>query len=155
DEACKLLHWQTEAVHRAEATELWKWMGQPVHARVPETAQQDFIATVRPNIHFPAEALDWAQRLFGDDLQVSEEAQTVIATAPTGFFENALSAYEKHGAEYKELVDEIKQLSGVKGKALFMPLRAALTGLTHGPELARMLALIPPERVRQRLNNPT
>jgi len=154
DEA-QLLHWQTEAVHRAEAAELWEWMGPPVHERVAESVQQEFITTVRPNIHFPSEAQQWAQRLFGELPQISEEAQAVITAAPTGFFENALAAYEKHGAEYKGLVAEIKQLSGVKGKALFMPLRAALTGLTHGPELARIVALIPPEQVRQRLNNPT
>ncbi|MEE4380139.1 MAG: glutamate--tRNA ligase [Candidatus Competibacteraceae bacterium] len=152
DEA-QLLHWQTEAVHRAEAAELWEWMGQSVHERVPETARQDFITTVRPNIHFPAEAQEWAQRLFGNDLHVSEDAQAVIVAAPNGFFENALAAYEKHGSAYKDLVDEIKKMSGVKGKALFMPLRAALTGLTHGPELARMLALIPADSVRQRFGN--
>jgi glutamyl-tRNA synthetase len=32
-----------------------------------------------------------------------------------------------------------------------MPLRAALTGETHGPELARVLDLMAPERVRRRL----
>jgi glutamyl-tRNA synthetase len=32
-----------------------------------------------------------------------------------------------------------------------MPLRAALTGMTHGPELAPLLQLIPAEEVRTRL----
>ncbi|MCC8988106.1 MAG: hypothetical protein LM523_10425, partial [Candidatus Contendobacter sp.] len=34
---------------------------------------------------------------------------------------------------------------------LLMPLRAALTGELHGPELARILALMPADRAKQRL----
>ena len=39
----------------------------------------------------------------------------------------------------------------MKGKALYMPLRAALTGQTTGPEMARLWALLGTERVRRRL----
>jgi glutamyl-tRNA synthetase len=45
----------------------------------------------------------------------------------------------------------IRAATGLKGRALFMPLRLALTGLDHGPELAALLPLIGPERVRERL----
>ena len=41
--------------------------------------------------------------------------------------------------------------TGRKGKQLFMPLRQALTGMEHGPELADLLVLIGPEKARQRL----
>jgi len=43
--------------------------------------------------------------------------------------------------EYQALVERLKG-SGAKGKKLFMPVRVALTGLTHGPELARMIPLL-------------
>ena len=46
----------------------------------------------------------------------------------------------------------MQQASGHRGKALFMPLRAALTGLTHGPELAALLPLIGEERALARLH---
>ncbi|MGB5064463.1 MAG: glutamate--tRNA ligase, partial [Candidatus Competibacter sp.] len=49
------------------------------------------------------------------------------------------------------LVEDLKRRTGAKGKNLFMPLRAALTGETHGPELARVLALLPPDIARRRL----
>jgi len=45
----------------------------------------------------------------------------------------------------------IKDETGRKGKALFMPLRLALTGLEHGPELRALLPLIGRERVHRRL----
>jgi glutamyl-tRNA synthetase len=46
---------------------------------------------------------------------------------------------------------EVKARSGRKGKELFLPLRLALTGLEHGPELAKLLPLIGREQVIERL----
>jgi glutamyl-tRNA synthetase len=45
----------------------------------------------------------------------------------------------------------LRGATGRNGKALFMPLRAALTGRLHGPELAPLLAAMPAQRVRERL----
>jgi len=47
----------------------------------------------------------------------------------------------KNPEEYQALVERLKA-TGAKGKKLFMPVRVALTGLTHGPELARMIPLL-------------
>ena len=46
----------------------------------------------------------------------------------------------------------MKAATGRKGKPLFMPLRLALTGLDHGPELADLLPLMGRERVLARLS---
>ncbi|MBP0578439.1 glutamate--tRNA ligase [Labrys sp. LIt4] len=46
----------------------------------------------------------------------------------------------------------VKDATGAKGKALFMPLRQALTGLDHGPELKALLPLIGRERALARLS---
>jgi nondiscriminating glutamyl-tRNA synthetase len=45
-------------------------------------------------------------------------------------------------ASYKAFVERVKTATGTKGKALFMPLRLALTGVDHGPELVRMIPLL-------------
>ncbi len=55
------------------------------------------------------------------------------------------------GTTWKTWTDALKLQSGRKGKALFMPLRLALTGLGHGPELAQLLPLIGREKVFERL----
>ena len=47
--------------------------------------------------------------------------------------------------------ERVKLATGRKGKALFMPLRLALTGLDHGPELKALLPLIGPEQAKARL----
>jgi len=49
-------------------------------------------------------------------------------------------------------LSEIKKVSDRKGKGLFMPLRKALTGMEHGPELDKMLPLIGREKTLARLS---
>ena len=51
-----------------------------------------------------------------------------------------------------EWTKAIKEKTGRKGRELFMPLRQAITGMDHGPELPELLLLIGPEKVKERLN---
>ena len=48
---------------------------------------------------------------------------------------------------------KVKEATGRKGKELFMPLRLALTGLEHGPELKFLLPLIGEAKARERLGS--
>ena len=59
------------------------------------------------------------------------------------------------GKTWTQWTDTLKRLSGRKGKALFMPLRLALTGKEHGPEMKRFFPLMCRETVRQRLQGKT
>ena len=43
---------------------------------------------------------------------------------------------------YHAMVERLKAATGLKGKVLFMPLRLAITGLDHGPELVRSIPLL-------------
>ena len=52
-------------------------------------------------------------------------------------------------------VGELKSSQGRKGKSLFMPLRRALTGRDHGPEMGPILALLGSEKSRARLRGET
>jgi len=52
---------------------------------------------------------------------------------------------------WKVWTDAIKNETGVKGRALFMPLRLALTGQDHGPELAPLLPLLGRDMIKRRL----
>ena len=49
------------------------------------------------------------------------------------------------------LTAALKDATGRKGKALFLPLRRALTGRDHGPDMAALLPLIGRERALERL----
>ena len=53
--------------------------------------------------------------------------------------------------EQTSLVSQLEKKTGRKGKSLYAPLRAAVTGKTRGPELARTLPLLGKERIIKRL----
>jgi glutamyl-tRNA synthetase len=55
------------------------------------------------------------------------------------------------GATWSAWSSAVKQATGAKGKDLFSPLRLALTGREHGPELKHLLPLIGRERAAARL----
>ncbi|OGI41030.1 MAG: glutamate--tRNA ligase [Candidatus Muproteobacteria bacterium RBG_16_62_13] len=150
DEA-QLKHWQHQAVRQATADELWKWMGAEVQALVPEPQRNEFIETVRGNLTFPADALRWARVAYDSALVPGHEARAVIDSAGPGFYDVARRALETHGTDFRAISQELKKQLGVSGKALFQPLRAALTGELDGPEMARLLPLIGAGRAKKRL----
>ena len=150
DEA-QLLHWQREALTQGSVDQLWDWMGGEVHARVPVDLHRAFVEALRHNVALPEEAVRWARILYGDPLELGVEAAAAVRRAGGRFFEQVLAALPSAGHDYPALVRALKQSTGVAGKALFQPLRAALTGEIHGPELERLYALMPAERIRQRL----
>lgn len=56
---------------------------------------------------------------------------------------------------WQAFTNAVKEKTGAKGKALFMPLRQALTGMDHGPEMAALFPLIGETRARKRLMGET
>jgi glutamyl-tRNA synthetase len=52
---------------------------------------------------------------------------------------------------WNDFVNAVKSATGAKGKALFHPLRVALTGRETGPEMAAIFPLIGAARARARL----
>jgi glutamyl-tRNA synthetase len=64
----------------------------------------------------------------------------------------AAEAIDWAGDPWHALTGALKDRTGRKGKTLFLPLRQALTGLDHGPDMAALLPLIGRERALERLN---
>lgn len=62
-----------------------------------------------------------------------------------------LPSGEWNEGTWNEWTSKIKEKTGKKGKALFMPIRKALTAREHGPELKYMLPLIGKDEVKRRL----
>lgn len=77
----------------------------------------------------------------------AESSQTVYRTAV-----EILDTLETLSADdFKAMMKQIQQATGVKGKNLWMPVRIALTGQVHGPELPRIVEIFGKEKVRERL----
>ncbi len=110
---------------------------------------EPFWMTVRGNLERFNDAADWWQIITGDlpdKPELSEEDQAFVKEAFT-----LLPAEPWDKQTWKVWTDAVKAATGRKGKTLFMPLRIALTGQAHGPELADLLVLIGPERTKNRL----
>lgn len=150
-DADQLHYWQQQAVAHLDEEALWAWMGEAVHERVPAESRAAFIEAIRPNVTFPADAVMWARNLFGDEAAPDEAARGAISEAGSDFFAAAIAALESNGTDFKALANAVKSETGAKGKGLFMPLRAALTGRTGGPEMGQVLPLMGIERARRRL----
>ncbi len=85
-----------------------------------------------------------------------EEANTVLSgeMVPTVLaeFANQLRALEEWTPEaIKASIKATQKATGQKGKNLFMPIRVATTGQTHGPELPNTIQLLGKDRVLARL----
>jgi len=152
-DAVQLLHWQKLAVARMDDAAAWAWMADSVSGAVPPGKARAFAALIRHNVLFPEEARAWAHRLFGGRMDPDDDARAVIEATGREFFETALDALEATGPDYRNWTDRIKQLSGAKGKKLFLPLRVALTGRRAGPELDGVLSLIGQTEAAKRLES--
>jgi glutamyl-tRNA synthetase len=53
-------------------------------------------------------------------------------------------------ADFRAFCQSLAAATDKKGKALFMPLRVALTSETHGPEMDKIWRLLGEERIRER-----
>lgn len=147
----QLSYWQKEAVAATDDEGLWSWMGIEVHSIVPTEKRALFIDTVRSNVCFPADGLHWATLLFDEHLTYTPENLLVLQAAGSRFFQEAILAVETHGADFTAMADHIKQQLGVKGKALYQPLRIALSNEAHGPEMSKVVSLLGTEWVIKRL----
>jgi nondiscriminating glutamyl-tRNA synthetase len=154
----QLRYWQKEAIAVASDEMIWDWLtshyyrdDQHIESLVPEEHRLNFVRAIRDNIELPIDGFVIAGNVFQQLPTYSTQAQAIIHAAGRNFFQLALSSLPATAADFRAYAQPLGKAAGVKGKALFMPLRAALTGEIHGPELARMFPLIGIERARARL----
>jgi len=111
---------------------------EAVAGRLPERMGADDWAAVRPNLKSVAEAADWWDILHGHvEAKAAQEDRPLIEAAV-----EAVGSIDWSEAPWPQLVAQLKALTGRTGKALFRPLRLALTGRESGPEMAALLPLI-------------
>lgn len=104
-----------------------------------------FWDAVRDNIQVLNEARSWWRVVEGPIEPVIEDA--ALAAGARALLPNAPFT----DATWGEWTTAVSAQTGAKGKALFRPLRMALTGQPHGPEMKKLLPLIGPERAAKRL----
>ena len=116
-----------------------------VAGRLPPGMDEAAWDAIRPNLSTVAEAADWWRVVTGpvEAPAQSDEDRAYLGTAAT--------MLEQVGADWAALTAALKEQTGRKGKPLFLPLRQALTGHDHGPEMAALLPLIGHNAALERL----
>ena len=116
-------------------------------ADLKKVIQEPLWMAVRGNLETLQEIAQWHQLVYeGPQGAMGAVNQEVIAVA-LALFPKAPFDDTTWGAWTKDVGAQL----GLKGKPLFMPLRQALTGLDHGPEMRLLLPLMGAEEVRRRL----
>ena len=110
------------------------------------------IDVVRPYAQTLAQIPIHMKAFIGDTVTVADDAQGVKDEPTYKAVVDALkAALAQHvavqgdaitGDEFAKIQDQVKTTSGAKGKGLFMPMRVALTGQGHGPDLKLVVPLL-------------
>ncbi len=127
-----------------------EWLnGQSIHA----LSAAELATLVRPFFDVPwlEEGIDVVKTGIHRLTEVPAALRFVLEYTPPAveraFAEKLAEELRANGAprdeaSYKAMVERLKGTTGLKGKGLFMPLRLAVTGLEHGPELVRSIPLL-------------
>jgi glutamyl-tRNA synthetase len=140
---------------RFDITQLLALNGRVLHGlpfaavvdRLPRGATEAFWLAVRGNLDLLNEARGWWDVVAGTIVPPLIEGEQA-------FLQTALELLPQEPwttAVWTEWTDALKAATGRKGKPLFLPLRLALTGEDHGPELRDLLPLMGRARAATRL----
>lgn len=110
-------------------------------------ADEAFWLSVRANVKNISEAKQWWDILHGQvEAELNHDEREFLRSAALHLPPEPWSE-----ATYDQWIAAIKPTTTRKGKELFLPIRKALTGLEHGPELKKLLPLLGAPQTTQRL----
>lgn len=116
-----------------------------VAGRLPAGMDEAAWLAIRPNLERVADAADWWRVVTGPINLPAFDEET------REFLAQAEAALTWSDDPWSAWTGALKEATGRKGKALFLPLRQALTGQDSGPEMAKLLPLLGEDTVRRRL----
>ncbi|KHL24866.1 glutamyl-tRNA ligase [Croceibacterium mercuriale] len=134
-----------EELARVNAAVVHQLPHADVANRLPAGMGPEAWEAVRPNLARVSEAADWWQVIRGPVTPPAIDDET------RAFLQQAAGLDLWGEDPWATLTGALKERTGRKGKALFLPLRQALTGRDAGPDMHRLLPLIGREEARRRL----
>lgn len=148
----EMWRWHTRLLHALPAADLAGLL-EPVFPDVPEDQRTHLAALIGGNLSRVEEALAFA-RLLDVTAPIDDAGMQVLRSSGQAFFAQALNLWQAHASQaWKPWSQAIKDVTGCGGKALFMPLRVALTGQLHGPEMSQVITYLGEEGVQVRLQD--
>jgi nondiscriminating glutamyl-tRNA synthetase len=129
--------------------------------RVSESeAQTDWIRGLvglyHDQLSYGAEIVELSELFFKDGISYDEEAQAVLNEEQVPevmqVFLTQVEEIEDFTPEaVQAAIKAVQKQTGQKGKKLFMPIRVATTGQTHGPDLPKAISLLGKQKVSARI----
>lgn len=116
------------------------------------------VGSIRKNMSYISQVNELVAFFFDDEVKMeNEETEEMIKgeQVPALFeaLRNELAQVEEIDKELADgLFKKVQKATGVKGKNLFMPLRAMLTGQLHGPEIVDVLLVLGKESILNRMD---
>lgn len=119
---------------------------------------RSLISLYQDQMSYGAEIVELSKLFFKEDVTYDDEAKSVISEEQVpevlkAFIEKIAELPELSAPEISAAIKAVQKETGHKGKKLFMPIRVAATGQTHGPDLPKAIALIGKEMIIKRFNN--
>lgn len=108
---------------------------------------EQFWLSIRDNVEVVDDAAGWNATLYAPMAGIIE--------ADDKAFCDTAAELLSDDTDWSDLIRKLKDNTDRKGKGLFMPLRKALTGRNHGPEMGPILSLMGADRARARLRGET
>lgn len=141
-----LRHWQKEAILHSTLEEIIVLIKPYLDNKIPADKINEFATLARENILMPSDVQLWVDAVSADSLTISDADKEILQSAGSQFFQEGVNFMKMlkytDSVSFKDLADFVKDKTGCKGKELFMPLRIALSGQTHGPELAKLITFM-------------
>lgn len=116
------------------------------------------LGTVRGNLATLAEIGPHLEIYYGDRFRFDQDAKEMLASSEA---KQVVKTFREEVAKHNGVDSEatlaaiqntVKEKTGAKGKNLFMPLRASVTGKLHGPELKLVLPLLGAQETLRRID---
>lgn len=109
------------------------------------------VALYKEQMSYAAEIVELSEIFFAEDFELNEEEREILAaeTVPVvlNAFKDKLPEIEPFAeTEILAAIKAVQKETKVKGKNLFMPLRIAVSGEMHGPEIGKMIELMGREK---------
>ena len=129
------------------------WLADSGH----EAVSDETLLLVRDSLTTLADLPDNLAPLIAEEIEpeTADAAEMITTESSQLVFTTAVKILDARDAlqaeDFKALMKQIQQETGVKGKNLWMPMRIALTGRVHGPELPRIAEIFGIDKVRERL----
>ena len=119
--------------------------------RLPAAMDTAAWEAVRPNLKTIADAADWWHVIEGPVEAVNAPEDAAFLSEAAVLAAGLDWSADAPNDPWHALTNALKTSTGRNGKALFMPLRRALTGRDHGPDMTALLPLIGRKRAAERL----